>query len=72
MEFNNNVIKDKVNGILNLCIDVHSDINVCNKNDIFSTVTGVDEDGKQLLVNVITVRNNFVFPKQFHQNRLIL
>ena len=51
MEFNNNVIKDKVNGILNLCIDVHSDINVCNKNDIFSTVTGVDEDGTIILLN---------------------
>ena len=30
MENNNNVINDKVKGRLNVCIDVHSDNNVCN------------------------------------------
>ena len=30
MENNNNVINDKVKGRLNVCINVHSDNNVCN------------------------------------------
>ena len=29
-----------------MCIDVHSDKNVCNKNDLFSTVVEVDEEMK--------------------------
>ena len=30
MDFNNNMIEDKVNGSLKNCIDVHSDTNVCD------------------------------------------
>ena len=30
MENNNNMINDKVKGRLNVCINVHSDNNVCN------------------------------------------
>ena len=38
MEYNNNMIEDKVKGSLNDCIDVHSDTNMCNKNDMSLTV----------------------------------
>ena len=40
IEFNNNVIKDKVKGILNVFINVHA----YNKNDLSSTVIEVDEE----------------------------
>ena len=46
MEFNNNVFKDKVKGRFDVYIGVQSDINVCNKNDLSSTVTEVDEELK--------------------------
>ena len=46
MDFNNNMIEDKVNGSLKNCIDVHSDTNVCNKNDVSLTVTEVNEELK--------------------------
>ena len=46
IEFNNSIIKDKVKGILNMFINVHSDINAYNKNDLSSTVIEVDEELK--------------------------
>ena len=62
MEFNNNMIEDKVKGSLNDCIDSHSDTNVFNKDDVSSTVTEVDEKN-QLVANVVIARITFVFPK---------
>ena len=46
MDFNNNMIEDKINGSLKNCIDVHSDTNVCNKNDVSLTATEVNEELK--------------------------
>ena len=46
MENNNNVINDKVKGSLNVCMEVRSDNNVCNKNNLSSTIAEFDEEMK--------------------------
>ena len=70
MECNNNVIKDKVKGSLNVCIDVHSDINIYNKNDLSSPVTEVDDELKYNN-NKSTNRQCYNYKEQFRTSKAL-
>ena len=70
MEFNNNIIEDKVKGILNDCIDVTPNTNMCNKNDMSSTVTEVDEELKDNNIKS-TCRKCHNCKEQFHISRVV-
>ena len=70
MEFNNNMIEDKVKGSLNDCFNVNSDTNVCNKNDMSSTVTKVDKELKDNNIKS-TCRKCHNCKEQFHISRVV-